>query len=122
MYSYEKKTKAIKLYFKYESYGAVINELGYPSRIALRNWVEDHKRHGDVKKENTRQSKYTDEQKQVAVAHYLEYGKCYSRTCRMLGYPSRELLTQWVMELAPQIRKSKKTRSEEHTSELQSRG
>jgi len=50
MYSYEKKSKAIKLYFKYESYTAVINELGYPSRMALRNWVEDHKRYGDVKK------------------------------------------------------------------------
>ena len=68
-------------------------------------WVEKHKEYGDVKKEITRQSKYTEKQKQDAVAHYLEYGKCYSRTCRMLGYPSRALLTQWVMELAPQPRK-----------------
>lgn len=108
MYSYDKKLKAIKLYLKYESYAAVINELGYPSRIALRNWVGDHKRDGDVQKEITRQPKYTEEQKQTAVAHYLEYGKCYSRTCRMLGYPSRGLLTQWVRELTPQPRKFKK--------------
>src|SRR5699024_1438507 len=87
---------------------AVINELGYPSRMALRNWVEDHKRDGDVRKEITRRSKYTEEQKQAAVVHYLEFGKCYSRTCRMLGYPSRGLLTQWVMELTPQPRKFKK--------------
>lgn len=105
MYAYEEKLKAIKLYFKYESYAAVINELGYPSRQALRMWIEEHKEYGDVKKEITRQSKYTEKQKQDAVAHYLEYGKCYSRTCRMLGYPSRALLTQWVMELAPQPRK-----------------
>jgi len=108
MYFYDKKLKAVTLYFKYESYAAVINELGYPSRIALRNWVEDHRRDGDVKKEIIRQPKYTEEQKQAAVAHYLEYGKCYSRTCRMLGYPSRGLLTQWVMELTPQTRKFKK--------------
>ena len=57
MYAYEEKLKAIKLYFKYESYAAVINELGYPSRLALRNWVEEHKLHCDVKKELTRKSK-----------------------------------------------------------------
>ena len=42
------------------------------------------------------------------MAHYLEYGKCYSRTIRMLGYPSRALLTNWVMEMAPQSRKFKR--------------
>src|SRR5690625_4116897 len=108
MYAYEDRLKAIKLYFKYESYAAVINELGYPSRGALRHWVEEYKGHGDVKKEITRQSKYTDKEKRKAVNHYLEFGKCYSRTCRMLGYPSRALLTQWVKELAPQPRKFKR--------------
>ncbi|TRM11458.1 IS3 family transposase [Lentibacillus cibarius] len=108
MYAYKEKLKAINLYFKYESYAAVINELGYPSRLALRNWVEEHKRFGDVKKNITRRAKYTEQQKQTAVDHYLEYGKCYARTIRMLGYPSRALLTNWVMELAPQPRKFKR--------------
>lgn len=108
MYAYKEKLKAINLYFKYESYAAVINELGYPSRLALRNWIEEHKRNGDVKKEITRRSKYTEKQKQAAVDHYLEYGKCYSRTIRMLGYPSRALLTNWVIEMAPQSRKFKR--------------
>jgi len=66
--------------------------LGYPSRIALRNWIEEYRRHGDVKKEITRQPKYTEKQKQETVPHYLEYGKCYSRTCRMLGYPTSRAL------------------------------
>src|SRR5699024_7377432 len=102
------RVKAIKLYLKYESYAAVINELGYPSRGALRQWVEEYKGHGDIKKEITRRSKYTDKEKHQAVNHYLEFGKCYSRTCRMLGYPSRALLTKWVKELAPQARKFKR--------------
>jgi len=38
----------------------------------------------------------------------LEFGKCYSRTCRILGYPSHELLTQWVKEMAQQPRKFKR--------------
>lgn len=108
MYAYENKLKAIKLYFKYESYAAVINELGYPSRMALRNWIKEYKGNGDIKKEITRRPKYSDKEKRKAVNHYLEYGKCYSRTCRMLGYPSRALLTQWVKELAPQPRKFKR--------------
>lgn len=108
MHAYDEKLKAIKLYLKYESYAAVINELGYPSRSSLRNWVNEHKQHGDVKKKFTRRSKYSEMQKQTAVDHYLEYGKCYSRTCRMLGYPSRVILRQWVMELAPQPRQFKR--------------
>jgi len=104
MYTHEEKLKAIKLYLKYESYAAVINELEYPSRGSLRNWINEHKQHGDVKKKYTRRSKYSEKQKQMAVNHYLEYGKCYSRTCRMLGYPSRVILKQWVMESAPQPR------------------
>src|SRR5690625_1499614 len=108
MYAYKDRLKAIKLYYKFESYAAAINELGYPSRGALRHWVEEYKGHGDVKKEITRRPKYTDKEKRKAVNHYLEFGKCYSRTCKMLGYPSRALLTQWAKELVPQPRKFKR--------------
>lgn len=108
MFAYEDKLKAIKLYLKYESYAAAINELGYPSRGVLIQWVKEYKDNGDIRKENTRRSKYTNNEKQQAVDHYLEFGKCYSRTCRMLGYPSRELLRQWVKDLASESRKFKK--------------
>lgn len=50
MYPYEEKLKAINLYFKYESYAAALNELGYPSRGALRKWVYEFKRNGDIKR------------------------------------------------------------------------
>lgn len=94
MFTYKNRVKAVKLYLKYDSYATVINELGYPSRGALRQWVEEYKGYGDINKEITRRSKYTDKEKHQAVNHYLEFGKCYSRMCRMLGYPSRALLTQ----------------------------
>lgn len=42
---------------------------------------------------------------QLAVNHYLEHGRNYSRTIRMLGYPNRETLRSWCEELAPQARK-----------------
>src|SRR5699024_5973690 len=108
MYTYDEKLRAINLYFKYESYAASLNELGYPSRGALRKWVYEFERNGDMKKALTRRSKYSLEQKQEAVNHYLEYGKCYSRTCRVLGYPSRALLTQWVMEMTSELSQFKR--------------
>lgn len=57
-------------------------------------------RHGE------RYRRYSDEQKQVAVDHYLEYGRRLSRTMRMLGYPkSKELLMAWIDGLVPGQRK-----------------
>ena len=57
-------------------------------------------RHGE------RYRRYSDEQKQAAVDHYLEYGRRLSRTMRMLGYPkSKELLMAWIDGLAPGQRK-----------------
>lgn len=41
--------------------------------------------------------------------HYFEYGQCYARTIRMLGYPNRESLRQWCEELAPGARKLRKS-------------
>lgn len=76
MYAYTEKLKAVKLYLKYESHAAVINELGYPSRMALRDWIAAYLMDGDVQKEMTKTPKYTEEQKQAAVTHYLEHGKC----------------------------------------------
>lgn len=50
MYTYDEKLRAINLYFKYESYAASLNELGYPSRGALRKRVYEFERNGDMKK------------------------------------------------------------------------
>lgn len=41
--------------------------------------------------------------------HYLEYGQCYARTIRMLGYPNKESLRQWCEEFAPGARKLRRS-------------
>ena len=57
-------------------------------------------------KRGERRRRYSDEQKRIAVEHYLEYGRRPGRTMRMLGYPrSKELLMAWIDELAPGQRK-----------------
>lgn len=48
---------------------------------------------------------YTREQKQAAVDHYLEHGRCLARTVRALGYPSKQALSGWCEELVPKQRK-----------------
>lgn len=45
--------------------------------------------------------KYSDEQKRVAVEHYLNHDRCLAGTLKALGYPGRGTLSVWVDELHP---------------------
>ena len=95
---------------KYERCAAyVIYELGYPSRGILPVWYRERleeKRTGIQSTRGKRSRRYTDEQKQAAVDHYLGHGRRLKRTMRALGYPkSHELLTAWIDRLVPGRRK-----------------
>ena len=105
-YSKEQRDRAVDLYIRYECCAAdVIHELGYPSRGMLPVWYRERleeERTGRQSTRGKRYRRYTDEQKQAAVDHYLEYGRRLRRAMRALGYPkSHELLTAWIDELAP---------------------
>lgn len=110
MYSHEERLKAVKLYIKYEhSLAATIQKLGYPSPKALYNWHQEYCKNGELRDVSLRATKFTLKEKKIAVEHYFEYGRNYSRTVRMLGYPSRETLRQWCEELAPEARKIRRS-------------
>jgi transposase-like protein len=47
---------------------------------------------------------YSQAQKDDAVEHYLEHGRCIAVTIRALGYPSRDLLAAWIEQVHPQGR------------------
>lgn len=47
--------------------------------------------------------KCSNEQRQVAVQHYLDHDRCIASTMKVLGYPCRETLTVWVDELHPEV-------------------
>lgn len=51
-----------------------------------------------------RQPMYSQAQKDDAVEHYLEHGRCIAVTIRALGYPSRDLLAAWIEQVHPQGR------------------
>lgn len=103
MYSAEQRKKAIETFARFGRCAAdTIAELGYPSRVTLRNWWKEYQISGDEFLERGhRRPKYSDEEKRGAVDHYLEHGKSLARTIRAMGYPSREMLGNWVDELAP---------------------
>lgn len=107
MYSYEKRKRAVELYIKYGRRGrTVIRELGYPSsRSALRNWYREFKETGDLHQTFRSSGRYTQEEKEVAIEHYLAHGRCAANTIRTLGYPNRSTFAEWLDEFFPERRK-----------------
>ena len=65
-----------------------------------------------------RASKYSQAQKELAVEHYLEHGRCISATIKALGYPGRGWLAAWIQELHPEPRARVVGSSQELTSAL----
>ena len=106
MYSYEDRIKAVELYVKYDLSAAdTIRELGYPDYKTLVQWYKEYQETGGLHRRFNRHPKYTKEQMQFAVDYYLNHGRNLSRTVRVVGYPSRPTLEEWIDELAPQERK-----------------
>jgi transposase InsO family protein/transposase-like protein len=102
MYTYEEREKAVKLYIKYGlSAAATVRELGYPEKKTLTLWYKEYKETGELHKEFIKHPNYSREKIEKAVNHYLNHGRCISRTCKILGYPSRPTLRGWIEELAP---------------------
>ena len=121
MYSYEDRLRAVKLLIQYDlSAAAVIRELGYPDRHSIMAWYKEYIAHGDLHKESSRSSKFTDEQRIVAIQYYLDHGKSKSRTIKALGYPSRALLTEWIKQEYPdEVRPCTKGQSLVHLTKEQ---
>ncbi len=102
MYSKADKKRAIELYYQYHhSWSAVVRELGYPSLGALKRWVKDYEQDAKATLDDTprkRKSKYSGAQRQAAVDHFFEHGQFITKTVKTLGYPSRQLLREWLLE------------------------
>ena len=105
MYSYEDRVRAVRLYIKLgKRVAATIRQLGYPTKNALKSWHQEHEQRLDLHTGYARAPKYSQAQKELAVEHYLEHGRCVSATIKALGYPSRTLLSAWVQEQHPEAR------------------
>ncbi len=107
MYSYEDRIRAVRLYIKLGKRTApTIQQLGYPTKNALKNWYRELERCCDLPEGYMRvKSKYSGEQKNAAVEHYLIHNRCIAATIHALGYPGRATLIAWVYELHPETNK-----------------
>ena len=106
MYSYEDRIRAVKLYIKLgKRTGATIRRLGYPTKNSLKSWHRAFEQGEDFPTGYVRSwQKYSDEQKQVAVKHYLNHDRCITGAIKALGYPCRDTLAAWIDELHPGAR------------------
>ena len=106
MYSYEDRIKAVRLYMKLgKRLGVTIRQLSYPTKNTLIGWYREFIDKQALRVGYTRsRGKFTVAQKQHAVQHYMDHGRCIAFTLRALGYPSRETFSKWLDELHPDER------------------
>lgn len=107
MYSYEERVRAVELYLKLgKRIKATIRQLGYPTKYSLKAWCDEFEKSGDLQKGYVRvKPKCSEEQKNSALEHYVNHGRCITFTLRALGYPCREILSKWVRERYPETKK-----------------
>lgn len=122
MYSYEERIRAVQLYIKLgKRIKATIRQLGYPTKNSLKGWYREYVQEKDLHGEYRRQwQRYSAEQKQLAVQHFLSHDQCITSTMRAMGYPCRKTLQDWIDELRPDARKPKVGRAPNgrHPAEL----
>ena len=103
MYSYEERLRAVQLYVKLgKRIGLTIRQLGYPTKNALKTWYREYEQSHELRAGYTRPAKFSQADKERAVDHYLEHGRCIAATIKALGYPCRSLLSVWLQALHPQ--------------------
>jgi putative transposase len=68
-------------------------------------WYREYEQRRDLQVGYSRAThKYSGLQRQAAVEHYLDHGRCIAFTLKSLGYPCRETLSAWIDELHPEVR------------------
>jgi putative transposase len=93
----------VRLYIKLGNRVAVtIRQLGYPTKNPLKSWLREYEQRLELPAGYMRRPKFSQAQKERAVEHYLEHGRCFAATIKALGYPSRAMLRAWVQELHPE--------------------
>ena len=123
MYSHDERLRAVELYLKLgKRTGATIRQLGYPTKNSLRDWYQEFLERSDLHVAYARsKQKYSVEQKNVAIEHYMNHGRCFSETLKALGYPGRGTLTEWVRERYPETRKRVVGKAGRPTASLESK-
>ncbi len=119
MYSHEDRMRAVQLYIRLgQRVGLTIRQLGYPTKNSLKSWHREYVQRLALHVGHARRPKYSQEQKERAIKHYRDSGRCLSMTIKELGYPSRTLLSAWVREQHPEAYPSVVSRSQKMSAAM----
>lgn len=92
----------MELYIQYgHKAAAVIRELGYSNRHTLKRWAREYETDKELRQGYRSVGKYSEEQRQLAITHYIEHGQCAAQTTKTLGYPSPAVFRRWLNEAFP---------------------
>ena len=113
MHPLEERTKAVQLYIEAgRNESIVMCTLGYPSYGALRNWYREYIRTGELHASSAPKPHYTEQQIADAIAYFAANKTSLTQACRALGYPTRNVLRQRIMEIKPELLKKPATSCE----------
>ncbi|MCC7288062.1 MAG: hypothetical protein IT503_17955 [Burkholderiaceae bacterium] len=111
MYSYEDQLRSLAG----QRVGLTICQLGYPTKNALKQWHREYKRRLDLSTGYVRRPKYSQAQKELAVEHYLEHGRCLAATNKALELFVAELLLHGSKDCIRRLARACVVRSQELT-------
>ena len=98
----KEKIRAVELYFKYVKKSAsVVGELNYPSKRNQQRWSRSWEAGSRAKESIRHKPRYSDEQKQVVVEHYLNHACCLKFTSTTQGYPALMCSLAGLMNFIP---------------------
>lgn len=100
-YSEESKVKAVRLYWKLDSYSHTVDQLGYPSLHILRTWVKTRTRHGSLykradKRARTVHSTYTAQLRLQVVQAVLDKGLTVAQAAHRFHVVNKEIIYRWI--------------------------
>ncbi len=87
MYSYEERLQAVELSLRLgKRCKATLRQLGYGTTNSLKAWCDEFERRGDLQSGYVRSKpRFSDEQKNVAVAHWENNERCFAFTLKAWG-------------------------------------
>ena len=72
--------------------------LRYPLPNTFHQWYADYEAGNGFKDTFARKAKYSEKQKEKAIDYYIKYGENISKTVVTLGYPSKSVLKERIIE------------------------
>jgi transposase-like protein len=104
MFSEDDRIKAVQHFIKFDLKAeATVRALGYPCSKTLKAWYREFLASGKYGVSRTRKTRFSAEERTIAVNYYLDHGRCAATTIRALGYPGPDTFRKWLRSQEPEL-------------------